>query len=164
MPKEFVIVFLMPEDVSRLILEIRRQFQPEADQSLPPHITIIPPFSLPDGEEGFRRIEEFNFRPKGITLGEIETFDQGKNNVAYLPCQGSILQQARDAVFQVFPKLRSSCSGDSAFHLTLARNVFGDELVALSSELEQKELARYFMPEGLKVFRKTHTSGWQRIK
>ena len=163
METKFVIVFLLPEHLAEKILGLRKIYQPNADLSLPPHITIIKPFYMNADWEALAEIEKFDFGVKGLLYRDVSTFIKDeKANVVYLQCTGEVLVEAQAKALQVLPALSSFHHEDSVFHLTVAKNVFGQELERLLTELQAEIFKGYFLPKHLKVFQKHKSSlVWQ---
>ncbi len=166
METKYVIVFLLPEILTKRILALRKNFQPNADPSLPPHITIIRPFNLgAEQQAALQEIARLEVVNSAVKYGGANTFMSGdQENVVYLGCEGKTLQTAQDAVCRVLPKLSPFQDETSTFHITVARNVLGESLDQLLTELTTSDFKGNFIPRQLSVYCKNSGDrGWRTL-
>jgi len=152
---KYVIVGLVPDPLARILKTLRRKFNIGSIPPLPPHITIISPFYLPDADGNLSAIQKQTFEPIQVDYGEMKVFPDNGSNVVYLKCEGLGLNQIRQKIVGMIPGLDKSGNANPEFHITIARNIFGQKFLDLKAEIGKLKLRGIFPLNRVRVYYKT---------
>lgn len=155
----FVIVALVPEPWATDVNNLRREYDQWSRQWLPPHITIVPPFSGELGEHTIRDLEAFEANIP-VNLQGWGAFHHERSNVLWLEAGEKGTHDIRRRLTEVLPDLATmfthpaiDWNGPASHHVTVANRIPHDTFGKVESELKKIDLSGEFTIPRLTVFR-----------
>lgn len=139
--QKYFLAISIPEPENEFLTEIKRRYHPHHRLSSPPHITLKPPFKMPNLSyllEKLQKVARTN-QPFSLSLDMIGSFHQPKYGTVFLePQQGQQLKLLANQLSDEIAFLPTSNSFHP--HLTLAQRVPHDDLAQVKNELRALNL------------------------
>jgi 2'-5' RNA ligase len=152
----------IPEPENALLAEVRRRYHPEHRLTSPPHITLKPPFQMPNRrylQEKLAKVARYT-DPFSVSFELIGSWRQ--------PKYGTVFLEARQS--EKLKQLERSLSANIAFlpanpnfhpHLTLAQRVPHEQLMNTKKELRALGLALTVSVSAITLFQQNDSGWWE---
>lgn len=151
----------LPEPENAFFAELKTLYHPEKTLSSPPHITLKPPFLMPNRSymlEKLAKVARYQ-EPFELVFDKIGSFKQLKYGTVFLePETSEKLKQIEIAVsteIHYLPKTRNFHP-----HLTLAQRVPHESLAEVKSELRDLNLKLKLKIAALTLYQQTESGLW----
>jgi 2'-5' RNA ligase len=152
----------LPEPENTFFMQIRRQYHPEHRLTSPPHITIKPPFQMPNKSyllEKLRKIAK-NLDPFTISFTMIGSFRQPKYGTVFLEPQKSeqlkVIERTLSENIAFMPEVKGFHP-----HLTLAQHVAHENIPQVKRELRALNLKLELPVTALTLFSQSEMGLWE---
>lgn len=151
----------IPEPENTFFMELKQQYHPDHHLTSPPHITLKPPFLMPNKNyllEKLAKITRYT-QPFALVFENIGSFKQLKYGTVFLePKSGEELKQLESVLGKeilYLPKTRNFHP-----HLTLAQKVPHENLTQVKSELRALNLKLKLPVESLMLYQQAESGQW----
>lgn len=162
---QYCLVILPSPEVTKFVLEFFRNFPEYRHTTLPPHITVLPPFSIEEiSNEKFllQIISAVSKTPTlNIYLYKVDVF-KGRNNIVFLSPSPDSVNQIRK-LSQKLSIFHQDSELEFSPHLTLARHVPKEELPGIYYEAKKRFSEMSFVCQSITLF-KNSGQGWVKVK
>lgn len=152
----------VPEPENSFLTELKELYHPENRLSSPPHITLKPPFLMPNRSymlEKLAKIARYK-RPFELVLEKVGSFTQPKYGTVFLePKSGEelkVLESMLTREIHYLPKNRNFHP-----HLTLAQKVQHDNLAQVKSELRDLNLKLKLLVNSVVLYQQSESGQWE---
>lgn len=168
---QYTLVIIPPPEISKKVEDFYAQFPPYRHSTLPPHITVIPPFKIIDASKEKLLSSLFssvsNTPDISISLDKIGSF-RGRNNTIYIstsPESTSVILDLVKKVFLMIENLVEIRQGSLKFdqfqsHITLAKHVPDREFNSVNFAAKKAFSPSSFACSKLSLF-KDFGQGWK---
>lgn len=175
--ESYALVVMPEKEIADVINVFRQRFSEYASHTMPPHVTIYPPFYSQFPTIGdLRQVVAESCAltpPQRISLHGIGAFG-GESNIVYLEPDHHSRRYLLDLFQKVAPRLQDSVTavhknsfgytdGNFTPHLTLAENVPSEKLSAVMSKLSAEDIKLSFLVNALSLFQKEEGSNFWRL-
>jgi len=174
----YLIVILPPKEVIKTMDKYRRLYAKYTSYTIPPHITVYPPFFLRGiTERRFitKLVNDFSKTKCGkVTLNSIDYF-KGVNNVAFVKPDSKSSKYITNLLVKTLKSLKGyTKSVYSEYsptpdkfnpHMTIAEKIPNNSLSKIKEELKNFKHVFSFKIESIFVFKKvTDTKSWDMLQ
>jgi 2'-5' RNA ligase len=164
MKYRYVIVGLLPDQMQKQIAELQQRYE-FRKQTLPPHITIIPPFQLPGFQTRASILQKVKFSPVQVVVGHVAAFRRPDANIVYLQVASPGILMVIDICKDAIPALTQVVPRRIQLHITIAKGVPDADLDRILSELKEEQHRDTFTLEKLTLFAgELGQAGWNEVQ
>lgn len=168
---QYFIAALLPEPLRSELAQLRSELDRWTPRWLPPHVTIIRPFSAELTATDFAELS----RPLSLTAQIVRwsVLRNPNNNFVTLEPTPKPFQVLRDALLERVPTLQKrdisvdpygQYSEKPIFHITIAGNIPDAEVSQIFSKVNQKTYLQVFQIGELSVFSMESGGFWEKVE
>lgn len=139
--QRFFIGLSIPEPENTFLAAIKRQYHPYHRLSSPPHITLMPPFRMPNKSYLLEKLAKVarHETPFTVKLDMIGSFKQPKHGTVFLEPKQT--KQLKALATHLSDEIAFMPNNSNYYpHLTLAQRVEHDDLMEVKAQLRALEL------------------------
>ncbi len=162
---QYCLAILPSPEITRFVLDFNRDFPMYLHTTLPPHLTVLPPFTIQEisNEKFLSQIISAVSKnpPLNISLDKVDVF-KGRNNVVFL----SPSSESNSQILQLSQRLllfHQKTESESVPHLTLAQHIPKKEFPNILFEAKKRFSPMSFICKSISLF-KNSGQGWEKVK